>query len=136
MKRIVQIIEFFGGMLLFGGGIITYFMGLHEYVPVPRQDLVVIGTSLVGLVLLLLGSELFTKSKENQEANEQKERKIFDSNASMASGFKVITSLLVIVVMSLVFTGYMNEVSFFCVMGTWMIGEITYFVKLYYYKHF
>lgn len=46
MKRKIQIVELFVGVIIFLGGLLTYALGVHPLLPVPRPDLVVYGTTL------------------------------------------------------------------------------------------
>lgn len=79
------------GMIILLGGLLTYGLGVHEIIPVPRPDLIVVGTSLIGILLIVSGvCDLFVKKTKEMEIEENDERNISLSNAAMASGFKVM----------------------------------------------
>ena len=42
-------------MIILLGGLLTYGLGVHEIIPVPRPDLIVVGTSLIGILLIVSG---------------------------------------------------------------------------------
>ena len=44
MKHKIQKVELFIGVIIFLGGLLTYGLGVHQLLPVPRPDLVVYGT--------------------------------------------------------------------------------------------
>ena len=46
MKHKIQKVELFIGVIIFLGGLLTYGLGVHQLLPVPRPDLVVYGTTL------------------------------------------------------------------------------------------
>ena len=132
MKRKILTIELVAGMAILLGGLFTYGLGVHKFLPVPRPDLVVVGSTIIGILLIMSGSDLFAKKTKEMEIEEKDERNIAISNASMASGFKVTTTLLALVLFALIFSGYMNEVSCFSIIGVLAIGQITFLAKLYY----
>ncbi len=47
MKKRLLILLTVLGVIILMGGLLTYGMGIHEIVPVPRPDLIVVGTSLI-----------------------------------------------------------------------------------------
>ena len=53
MKHKIQKVELFIGVIIFLGGLLTYGLGVHQLLPVPRPDLVVYGTTLIGIILIL-----------------------------------------------------------------------------------
>ena len=82
------------GMIILLGGLLTYGLGVHEIIPVPRPDLIVVGTSLIGILLIVSGvCDLFVKKTKEMEIEENDERNISLSNAAMASGFKVMNEI-------------------------------------------
>ena len=53
MKHKIQKVELFVGVIVLLGGLLTYGLGVHQLLPVPRPDLVVYGTTLIGIILIL-----------------------------------------------------------------------------------
>lgn len=91
MKKRLLILMTVTGMIILLGGLLTYGLGVHEIIPVPRPDLIVVGTSLIGILLIVSGvCDLFVKKTKEMEIEENDERNISLSNAAMASGFKVM----------------------------------------------
>ena len=82
------------------------------------------GTTLIGIILILCGSDLLSKKTKEEEIEENDERNIAIGNAAMALGFKVMTTLLVLVLFALIFTGYMNEVSCFSVIAVVAVSQV------------
>lgn len=97
MKKKMLLIELITGMIILLGGLMTYGLGIHNILPVPRPDLVVWGTTLVGIIFILSGSDLLSKKTKAEEIEENDERNIAIGNAAMALGFKVMTTLFVLV---------------------------------------
>lgn len=88
MKKRLLILMTVTGMIILLGGLLTYGLGVHEIIPVPRPDLIVVGTSLIGILLIVSGvCDLFVKKTKEMEIEENDERNISLSNAAMASGF-------------------------------------------------
>ena len=56
MKKRVSLFITVMGVFILLGGLLTYGLGLHEIVPVPRPDLIVTGTSLIGILLIIPGT--------------------------------------------------------------------------------
>lgn len=132
MKRKVLMIELIAGLIILLGGLFTYGLGVHEILLVPRPDLVVIGTTLIGILLILMGCNLFEKRTKEMEIAEKDERNIAITNAAMASGFTAMTVLLSLVLFALIFSGYMNEVSCFSIIGAIAVGQIVFLIQLHY----
>ena len=89
-KRLMTFFTVLGVIILLGG-LLTYGLGIHEMVPVPRPDLIVVGTSLIGILFIIWGvCDLFAKKTKEMEIEENDERNVALSNAAMASGFKVM----------------------------------------------
>ena len=53
MKKRLLILMTVTGMIILLGGLLTYGLGVHEIIPVPRPDLIVVGTSLIGILLIV-----------------------------------------------------------------------------------
>ena len=67
MKHKIQKVELFVGVIVLLGGLLTYGLGVHQLLPVPRPDLVVYGTTLIGIILILMGCDIFSKpTKESK----------------------------------------------------------------------
>lgn len=130
-KKLIRA-EIGGGLLLLLGGLITYALGLHDRLPVPRPDLIVYGTSLIGIGLIAAGfSDLFSKKTKEMEIEEKDERNIMLSNAAMAYAFKFMCPLMAIAIFALIFMGYLNEVSCFSMIGVLLAGEIVFVYQRY-----
>ncbi len=132
MKRKLQIIELVVGMVVLLGGLLIYGLGLNRILPVPRPDLVVYGTSLIGIILIMMGCDIFSKPTKEMQILENDERNIALTNASMAYAYKVTVSLLVLVLFALIFMGYMTKVVFFSIAGVIAIGQITWVIAIRY----
>ena len=88
MKKRLLILMTVTGMIILLGGLLTYGLGVHEIIPVPRPDLIVVGTSLIGILLIVSGvCDLFVKKTKEMEIEENDERNISLSTAAKASGF-------------------------------------------------
>lgn len=133
MKKGLSIIMTAAGIMVLLGGLLTYGLGIHEIVPVPRPDLIVVGTSLIGILLILSGAcDLFVKKTKEMEIEEKDERNIALSNAAMASGYKVMSFAIVISIFALIFTGYMTVVPCFTIIGAYTAGQIVFIMRLWY----
>lgn len=53
MKKGASIFMTAAGVIILLGGLLTYGLGIHERIPVPRPDLIVTGTSLIGILLAI-----------------------------------------------------------------------------------
>lgn len=119
------------GFVIFLGGLLAYGLGVHKIVPVPRPDLIVVGTSLIGILLIVSGAcDLLVKKTKEMEIEEKDERNIAISNAAMASGFKVMSISIALSIFALIFTGYLTEVSCFTMIGAYAIGQAAFIVRL------
>ena len=114
--------------IIFLGGLLTYGLGVHQLLPVPRPDLVVYGTTLIGIILIFMGCDIFSKPTKEMQILENDERNIAITNASLANAYKVTLTLLVLVLFALVFMGYMSKVVFFSIAGVIAIGQITWVI--------
>ncbi len=128
MKRNMQKAEFFIGIVILLGGLFTYGLGVHQLLPVPRPDLVVYGTTLIGVLFILMGSDIFSKPTKEMQILENDERNIAITNASLAYAYKVSTTLFVIVLFALIFMGYVSKVVCFSMIGVIAIGQITWII--------
>ena len=125
MKKRLLILMTVTGMIILLGGLLTYGLGVHEIIPVPRPDLIVVGTSLIGILLIVSGvCDLFVKKTKEMEIEENDERNISLSNAAMASGFKVMNVTIAVSIFALIFTGYMTVVPCFTIIGAYAFDEM------------
>lgn len=123
------------GMIIFLGGLLIYGLGIHEILPVPRPDLIVTGTSLIGILCIVDGvCDLFIKKTKEMEIEEKDERNIALSNAAMASGFKAMDVTIAISISALIFTGHMTIIPCFTLIGAYAIGQIVFIVRLWYFN--
>ena len=119
MKKRLLILMTVTGMIILLGGLLTYGLGVHEIIPVPRPDLIVVGTSLIGILLIVSGvCDLFVKKTKEMEIEE--------------SGFKVMNVTIAVSIFALIFTGYMTVVPCFTIIGAYAIGQIVFIVRLWY----
>lgn len=131
MKKGLSIFMTIAGGIILVGGLLTYGLGMHKMMPVPRPDLIVVGTSLIGILLVMTGiCDLFIRKSREVEIEESDERNIALSNAAMASGFKVMSFAMGVSILALIFTGYMTVVSCFTIMGAYVMGLIVFIVRL------
>ena len=131
MKKILAYISVIAGLIILLGGLLTYGLGINDIIPVPRPDLIVSGSSLIGIILIVSGScDLFTKKTREIEIEEKDERNIALGNAAMASGFKVLNVSISISLFALIFTGYMTVIPCFTIIGAFTIGQIAFIIKL------
>lgn len=131
MKKILAYISVIAGLIILLGGLLTYGLGINDIIPVPRPDLIVSGSSLIGIIKIVSGScDLFTKKTKEMEIEEKDERNIALGNAAMASGFKVLNVSISISLFALIFTGYMTVIPCFTIIGAFAIGQIAFIIKL------
>ena len=55
MKKVGLLFMTITGVIILLGGLLTYGLGVHKLMPVPRPDLIVIGTSLIGILFIISG---------------------------------------------------------------------------------
>ena len=65
--------------------------------------MVVYGTTLVGIILILMGCDIFSKLTKEMQILENDERNIAITNATLAKAYKVTLTLLVLVLFALIF---------------------------------
>lgn len=86
------------------------------------------GSMLIGIILIFMGCDIFSKPTKEMQILENDERNIAITNASLANAYKVTLTLLVLVLFALVFMGYMSKVVFFSIAGVIAIGQITWVI--------
>ena len=64
MKKRLLILMTVTGMIILLGGLLTYGLGVHEIIPVPRPDLIVVGTSLIGILSRFVVSPLVPQAMD------------------------------------------------------------------------
>lgn len=133
MKKKALIVMTAAGFLVLLGGLLLYGLGIHKFVPVPRPDLLVVGTSLLGISLIISGvCDLFTKKTKEMEIEEKDERNVALNNAAMAVGFKTLNVTIGVSIFALIFTGYMTVVPCLTIIIAYTIGQIVYVARLWY----
>lgn len=131
MKKTLANLSIALGLIILLGGLLSYGLGINNIIPVPRPDLIVSGTTLIGIILIVSGTcDLFVKKTREMEIEEKDERNIALSNAAMASGFKVMNISISVSLFVLIFTGYMTVVPCFTIIGAFTIGQIAFILKL------
>ena len=131
MKKGLLIFMVVAGMIILLEGLLTYGLGINEIVSVPRPDLIVVGTSLIGILLIVSGvCDLLGKKTKEMQIEENDERNIALGNAAMASGFKAMNVTISVSIFALIFTGYMTVVPCFTIIGAFAIGQIVFIVRL------
>lgn len=130
MKRKILMMELVTAMIILLGGLLIYGLSVHKLLPIPHPDLVAVST--IGMILIVTGLNRFVKKTKEMEIEKKDERNVAIANASMASGFKSMTTMLALALFVLIFAGYMNPVSCFSIISVLSIGQITCLIKLYY----
>ena len=131
MKKTLANLSIALGLIILLGGLLSYGLGINNIIPVPRPDLIVSGTTLIGIIFIVSGTcDLFVKETREMEIEEKDERNIALSNAAMASGFKVMNVSISVSLFILIFTGYMTVVPCFTIIGAFTIGQIAFILKL------
>lgn len=131
MKKTLANLSVAVGLIILMLGLLTYGFGINYILPVPRPDLVVYGSTLIGIIFIVSGAcDLFTKKTKEMEIEEKDERNTALGNAAMASGFKVMSVSIAISLAALIFSGYMTVVSCFTIIGAFAIGQIAFILKL------
>lgn len=131
MKKTLANLSVTVGLIILMLGLLTYGFGINYILPVPRPDLVVYGSTLIGIIFIVSGAcDLFTKKTKEMEIEEKDERNIALGNAAMASGFKVLSVSIAMSLAALIFSGYMTVVPCFTIIGAFAIGQIAFILKL------
>lgn len=118
------------GLLLLGSGIVLGFIGAEVLnIPFVRMDLVPIAIGFCGSLLLIHGiieiSEEKYKTKE-QHIEENDERNIMITQKAKSKVFDLMVVLFSIGLLTLAMLGYMNKVSFFSLVGLYLVGMLYY----------
>ena len=79
-----------------------------------------------------MGCDIFSKPTKEVQILENDERNIAIINASLANAYKVTLTLLVLVLFTLIFMGYMSKVVFFSITGVIAAGQITWVITAHY----
>lgn len=118
------------GLLLLGSGIVLSYSGAEVLnIPFVRMDLVPIAIGFCGSLLLIFGiieiSEEKYKTKE-QHIEENDERNIVITQTAKSKVFDLMVVLFSIGLLTLAMLGYMNKVSFFSLVGLYLVGMLYY----------
>lgn len=118
------------GLLLLGSGIVLSYSGAEVLnIPFVRMDLVPIAIGFCGSLLLIFGiieiSEEKYKTKE-QHIEENDERNIVIAQTAKSKVFDLMVVLFSIGLLTLAMLGYMNKVSFFSLVGLYLVGMLYY----------
>lgn len=131
MKKTLANLSVAVGLIILMLGLLTYGFGINYILPVPRPDLVVYGSTLIGIIFIVSGAcDLLAKKTKEMEIEEKDERNIAVGNAAMASGFKVLSVSIAISLAALIFSGYMTVVPCFTIIGAFAVGQIAFILKL------
>ena len=68
MKKGFTVLTTVVGFVILLAGLLIYGLGVHNLFPVPRPDLIVVGTSLIGIMMIISGAcDLFLKKTKEME---------------------------------------------------------------------
>ena len=133
MKKGFTVLTTVVGFVILLAGLLIYGLGVHNLFPVPRPDLIVVGTSLIGIMMIISGAcDLFLKKTKEMEIEEKDERNIAIANEAMAIGFKVMSVSIAVVLCILVFCGYMTEITCFSIIGAYLVGQVAFVIRRWY----
>ena len=91
MKKTLANLSIALGLIILLGGLLSYGLGINNIIPVPRPDLIVSGTTLIGIIFIVSGTcDLFVKKTREMEIEEKDERNIALGNAAMAEAVKMV----------------------------------------------
>ena len=131
MKKRISVALIIVGMAILLGGLLTYGLGVHALAPVSRPDLIVAGTSVIGILLTVMGAcDLLIKRDRAMEIEEKDERNVAIANAAMASGFKAMSAAFSVVLFALIYTGYLTVVPCFALIGAFLVGQCIFLTRL------
>lgn len=66
MKKRFTVLTTVVGFIILLGGLLMYGLGVHNLLPVPRPDLVVVGTSLIGILMIISGCAIYVLRKQKK----------------------------------------------------------------------
>lgn len=133
MKKYFNLALIILGIILFLGGLFLYGFGIHEIIPVPRQDLLPWCTSVLGILFIIEGAcELFLKKTKEMKIEKFDERNVAIANSAKATGFEVMTSLFSITMLVMALLGYLTEDIFFTFFIVFLIAQISFIGRLCY----
>ena len=126
MKHKIQKVELFVGVIVLLSGLLTYGLEYINYYLYSRPDLVIYGTTLIGIILILMGCDIFSKPTKRNANIKNDERNIAITNASLANAYKVNILHYWFLYYLLYLYGYMSKVVFFSmIVELLLIGQIT-----------
>ena len=56
MKKTLANLSIALGLIILLGGLLSYGLGINNIIPVPRPDLIVSGTTLIGIIFIVSGT--------------------------------------------------------------------------------
>lgn len=125
------------GIAVMLGGILIYGLGVKGIIEVTKPAALVLIAEILGIGMITFGvCDFFVvKSPEEQQELEieiSDERNIALGNAAMASGFKVLSVVLAVVVSVLAYIGMIDTVPCLIIIGVYLIGQIVFIARLWY----
>ncbi|WP_163580549.1 hypothetical protein [Gracilibacillus saliphilus] len=116
------------GVLLTLSGIILRFVGAEVLkIPFVRMDLVPIAVSFCGILLFVMSGSAIIHEKyktKRQHIEENDERNIIINQNAKSKAFDLMTTLFSFGLLALAMFGYMNKVSFFTLIGLFLICQV------------
>lgn len=116
-----------GGLLTIAG-IILGFVGAEVLnIPFVRMDLVPIAIGFCGVLLIVMGGSAVMHGKyktQEQHIEENDERNITINQNAKSKAFDLMTVLLSFSLLALAMFGYMNKVSFFTLVGIFLLCQV------------
>lgn len=111
-------------ILLLLAGIFAKFKLRIESIAFVRMDLVPIAVGFSGTLLLVIGFSVIVGEKyktEEQQIEENDERMIAIYQSAKSKAYDLVAILFLFALLTLAMFGYMNEVSFFSLVGIYFI---------------
>jgi hypothetical protein len=131
MKKFAWTLGILGAIILLGG-LLTYGLGLNKILPVPRPDLIVWGTNIVGIILITAAFSFITNGDKQLQIEEKDERNIAIRKDAGATAFWFLICFWWIAFFVLIFMGYMNDVSCFTMLGVYSASLLVYMFRVEY----
>lgn len=115
----------FVGVVLLLFGIFLWFVGAEVLnIPFVRMDLVPVAVGFCGILLLIMGGSAIAAEKyktKKQQIEENDERIITIHQKSKSKAYDLMSTLFPMALLALAMFGYMNEVSFFLLVGVYLV---------------
>ena len=129
-KNIYRAITLLGAVFLAAGIALAFTAQdalAHVFI---RADLAPFGIGFLGVMLLLTGgTELLCKKTRREMIEENDERSAAIHNAASAAAFEAMNLLLGTALVTLALLGYMNRVSFFTLIGCYLLSNLIYSLR-------